>query len=154
MAGENAIELFLADEAATQRLGDRLAASLPDRATVFLYGDLGAGKSTLARAMLRALGVTGPIKSPTYTLIERYPSEQGELAHLDLYRIGDPEELGYLGLDELHAVARLWLIEWPERGQGGLPACDLSLVLTVDSAGRNVKMLPTSAVGRNWLRDF
>ncbi len=154
MAGENAIELFLADEAATQRLGGRLAASLPDRATVFLYGDLGAGKSTLARAMLRALGVTGPIKSPTYTLIERYPSEQGELAHLDLYRIGDPEELGYLGLDELHAVARLWLIEWPERGQGGLPACDLSLVLTVDAAGRNVKMLPTSAVGRNWLRDF
>lgn len=77
MAGKDVIELFLADETATQRLGERLAASLPDRATVFLYGDLGAGKSTFARAMLRALGVTGPIKSPTYTLIERYPSEQG-----------------------------------------------------------------------------
>ena len=154
MAGENVIELFLADETATQRLGERLAASLPDRATVFLYGDLGAGKSTFARAMLRALGVTGPIKSPTYTLIERYPSEQGELAHLDLYRIGDPEELAYLGLDELLATARLWLIEWPERGQGGLPACDLSVHLAVDAAGRNATIVPTSPVGRNWLRDF
>jgi len=154
MAGENVIELFLADETATQRLGERLAASLPDRATVFLYGDLGAGKSTFARAMLRALGVTGPIKSPTYTLIERYPSEQGELAHLDLYRIGDPEELAYLGLDELHATARLWLIEWPERGQGGLPACDLSVHLAVDAAGRKATIVPTSPVGRDWLRDF
>ena len=151
MTASNRREWFLANDAATGELGAKLAATLPSRATVFLHGDLGAGKSTLARAMLRALGVSGAIKSPTYTLIERYPSEQGELAHLDLYRIGDPEELGFLGLDELHASARLWLIEWPERGQGGLPACDLRVELAVESAGTNATLTATSDVGQRWL---
>ncbi|MEZ5455292.1 MAG: tRNA (adenosine(37)-N6)-threonylcarbamoyltransferase complex ATPase subunit type 1 TsaE [Lysobacteraceae bacterium] len=151
MTSAKEMRVFLPDEEATQQLAQRLAAHLPARAVVYLHGDLGAGKSTLARAMLRALGVSGAIKSPTYTLIERYPSEQGELAHLDLYRIGDPEELGFLGLDELHASARLWLIEWPERGQGGLPVCDLRVELAVESAGRNATLTATSDVGQRWL---
>jgi len=151
MTQAKAMTVFLPDEAATQQLAQRLAEHLPLRAAVYLHGHLGAGKSTLARAMLRALGVTGAIKSPTYTLIERYPGAGGELAHLDLYRIGDPEELEFLGLDELHATARLWLIEWPERGLGGLPECDLDIELSVEGDGRLATLHGISVDGQRWL---
>ena len=114
------IERFLPDTEATDALGRALAATQPPQAVVYLHGDLGAGKSTLARAWLRALGVEGPIRSPTYTLVERYPIPGGEALHLDLYRIGGAGELEFLGLDE--AGAALWLVEWPERGAGALPA--------------------------------
>ena len=114
-------DMFLADADATAALGARLAQALPERGVVHLHGDLGAGKSTLARAVLRALGVTGTIRSPTYTLVEQYPLAGGGTGlHLDLYRIGDPGELEFLGLDG--SDIRLWLVEWPERGQGALPA--------------------------------
>ena len=143
-------ELVLADTAATEALGARLAASLPERAVVHLHGDLGAGKSTLARALLRALGVTGTIRSPTYTLVEQYPLPVGGLAlHLDLYRIGDPGELEFLGLDP--AETRLWLVEWPERGTGALPAADLDIELAVQGQGRTCRLLPRSPVGEAWL---
>ncbi|SDD16702.1 tRNA (adenosine(37)-N6)-threonylcarbamoyltransferase complex ATPase subunit type 1 TsaE [Aquimonas voraii] len=143
--------LDLPDEAASQRLGQRLAATLPARAVVHLRGDLGAGKTTLARALLRALGVEGAIKSPTYTLIERYPVEGGEVAHLDLYRIADPEELSFLGLDELADSARLWLVEWPDRGAAFLPAADLRIGLAVEGAGRRAELEPLSPQGARWL---
>ena len=117
-------DLFLHDADATAALGAGLAANLPEHAVVELHGDLGAGKSTLARALLRALGVTGTIRSPTYTLVEQYPLTVGGMAlHLDLYRIGAPGELEFLGLDA--GDIRLWLVEWPERGQGALPHPDL-----------------------------
>ena len=104
--------LWLADAAATDALGAALARTRPTPAVVHLQGDLGAGKSTLARALLRALGVTGAIRSPTYTLVERYPlRDGGEAWHLDLYRSAEPGELEYLGLDANEAV--LWLIERP-----------------------------------------
>ena len=141
----------LADEAASLRLGQRLAATLPTRAVVHLQGDLGAGKTTLARALLRALGVEGAIKSPTYTLIERYPVEGGEVAHLDLYRIADPEELSFLGLDELADSARLWLVEWPDRGAAFLPAADLRIELAVEGAGRRAGFEALSPLGADWL---
>ena len=108
------LQYFLPDEAATRMLGDALAATQPGTAIVHLQGELGAGKSTLARAWLRALGVQGAIRSPTYTLVEHYPLPGGGKAlHLDLYRIGDAGELEFLGLDD--AGASLWLVEWPER---------------------------------------
>lgn len=141
----------LPDAEATDALGRALAAALPQRAVVHLRGDLGAGKSTLARALLRALGVQGGIRSPTYTLVERYPLPGGEAAHLDLYRIADPEELAYLGLDELASSARLWLVEWPERGQGGLPEPDLSIELGIHGSGRIARLQPFSGVGEAWL---
>jgi len=140
----------LADAAATDRLGVALAHTRPPQAVVHLRGELGAGKSTLARALLRALGVVGAIRSPTYTLVERYPlASGGEAWHLDLYRIADAGELEFLGIDGGEAV--LWLVEWPERGVGGLPAADLTIELSIDGAGRRAVLVPASAVGREWL---
>ncbi|WP_334178724.1 tRNA (adenosine(37)-N6)-threonylcarbamoyltransferase complex ATPase subunit type 1 TsaE [Pseudoxanthomonas sp.] len=140
---------FLPDSDATEALGQALARTRPAFAVVHLQGDLGAGKSTLARALLRALGVSGAIRSPTYTLVERYPVEGGEAWHLDLYRIGDAGELEFLGLDEGAAV--LWLVEWPERGGTSLPAADLHVALDVDGEGRSARLTGLSAGGSDWL---
>lgn len=142
--------LFLRDADATARLAAALAATQPAQAVVLLHGDLGAGKSTLARAWLRALGVEGAIRSPTYTLVEHYPlSSGGKGLHLDLYRIGDARELDFLGLDD--AGATLWLVEWPERGRGALPPADLEIALAVEGAGRRARLAPRSPAGEAWL---
>jgi tRNA threonylcarbamoyladenosine biosynthesis protein TsaE len=142
--------LYLPDPAATDRLGAALAASRPPHAVVHLLGDLGAGKSSLARALLRALGVTGTVRSPTYTLVERYPlASGGEAWHLDLYRIGDPGELEFLGLDTDDAV--LWLVEWPDRGAGALPTPDLVVRLAVDGEGRRATLQACNASAGIWI---
>lgn len=143
--------LSLADAAATTALGAALAASLPARAVLHLKGELGAGKTTLARGLLRALGVEGPVRSPTYTLVERYPTAHGLVLHLDLYRIAEAGELEFLGLDDDAVDARLWLVEWPERGAGRLPAPDLVLQLSMDGDGRRAALEPQTAVGAAWL---
>lgn len=146
-----AIALSLRDADATDALGAALARTRPQRAVVHLSGDLGAGKSTLARALLRALGVQGAIRSPTYTLVERYPlASGGEAWHLDLYRIGDVGELEFLGLDGDEAT--LWLIEWPDRGRGGLPPADLRVELAVDGAGRSARLIAGSELGAGWVQ--
>ncbi|KOQ65581.1 tRNA (adenosine(37)-N6)-threonylcarbamoyltransferase complex ATPase subunit type 1 TsaE [Stenotrophomonas maltophilia] len=144
-------EYFLADSDATERLGQWLAATRPPQALIELRGDLGAGKSTTARALLRALGVQGAIRSPTYTLVERYPlASGGEAWHLDLYRIGQAGELDFLGLDEGSAV--LWLVEWPERGTGALPPTDLVVALEIEGQGRRARLSGLSDAGREWLQ--
>jgi len=141
---------LLADAAATDALGAALAQTRPETAVVLLHGDLGAGKSSLARAMLRSLGVAGAIRSPTYTLVERYPlATGGEAWHMDLYRIGDPGELEFLGLDGDEAV--LWLVEWPGRGAGVLPPADLEVCLQVVGDGRSVRLEAGTVAGRDWL---
>ncbi len=146
---DDAIVLHLADAEATERLAQALARTAPTPAVVHLHGDLGAGKSTLARGWLRALGVTGAIRSPTYTLVERYPLPVGEAFHLDLYRIGDGAELEFLGLDD--ADAALWLVEWPERGGASLPAADLRVALAIEGDGRRCELRPLTGPGRDWL---
>lgn len=151
------MRLTLPNPAATDALGAALAASRPPRAVLYLHGDLGAGKSTLARAVLRALGVRGAIRSPTYTLIERYTlaSRQGEApddaVHLDLYRIAAAAELEFLGLDDLSAQAALWLVEWPERGGHALPLADLHVRLALAGEGRDAVLEPESPTGVVWI---
>jgi tRNA threonylcarbamoyladenosine biosynthesis protein TsaE len=149
------IQLQLADPTATDAFGHLLAQTQPASAVVHLHGDLGAGKSSLARAWLRALGVRGAIRSPTYTLVEPYaymdarlPAE-GRALHLDLYRIGDPGELEFLALDD--AAATLWLVEWPERGGAALPPPDLRVDLGVEGDGRRAALVPGSPAGQDWL---
>ena len=148
------IELQLADPAATDAFGHLLAQTQPASAVVHLQGDLGAGKSSLARAWLRALGVHGAIRSPTYTLVEHYAyadarlSSEGKAMHLDLYRIGDPGELEFLALDDPGTT--LWLVEWPERGGAALPVPDLRVDLAVDGDGRLARLVPGTPAGQAW----
>ena len=144
------LEHFLPDPAATDALAAAYARLRPGNAVVHLQGDLGAGKSSFARAFLREIGITGAIRSPTYTLVERYPLGEGrEALHLDLYRIGDPGELEFLGI-EPDQVA-LWLVEWPERGGASLPAADLRVALAIEGDGRRCELQPMTPAGRNWL---
>ena len=143
------MHLLLPASDATEALGRALAVTRPTHAVVHLQGDLGAGKSTLARALLRALGVEGAIRSPTYTLVERYPIPEGEAWHLDLYRIGDAGELDFLGLDD--AVATLWLVEWPERAGLALPKADLRVELATQGIGREARLSAGTATGERWL---
>lgn len=132
------LRLFLADDAATEALGARLAAEalLRPGGVVYLQGTLGAGKTTLARGWLRSLGVTGAIRSPTYTLIEPYRTGERELLHMDLYRLKQADELEGLGVDDYPPSRCWWLVEWPECGSGFLPPASLTVKLSADGAGR------------------
>jgi tRNA threonylcarbamoyladenosine biosynthesis protein TsaE len=118
-------------------LGAKLAACRPvDRnalSVVYLTGDLGAGKTTFARGFLHALGITGAIHSPTYTVLETYETRFATVVHLDLYRLRDTAELEPLGLRDLAVPGHVWLVEWPERGDGGLPPADIQITFSVET---------------------
>lgn len=137
----------LPDEEATAALARRLAGALDGGLVVYLHGDLGAGKTSFARALLGAAGVGERIKSPTYSLVESYRAQGRPAWHLDLYRIADPGELEWLGLDALSDPEALVLVEWPERGAGALPAADLVLHLGYAGLGREARMEPLTARG-------
>ncbi|MHB8237523.1 MAG: tRNA (adenosine(37)-N6)-threonylcarbamoyltransferase complex ATPase subunit type 1 TsaE [Acidithiobacillus ferrivorans] len=124
-----------ADAEACRDWGQRLALRIDIPAVIYLAGDLGVGKTTLTQAVLRALGVTQSIKSPTYTLMESYQTRIGAALHLDLYRLLEPEELEFIGIRDYLAEPALWLVEWPERGTGFLPPADLSLSLSILDSG-------------------
>jgi tRNA threonylcarbamoyladenosine biosynthesis protein TsaE len=141
----------LPDEAATGALAARLAESLHGGLVIYLHGPLGAGKTSFARALLLALGVGERIKSPTYSLMEGYVARGSPAWHLDLYRIADPGELEWLGLDALADAAALVLVEWPERGVGALPAADLELHLDYTGDGRHARMRAVTARGAGLL---
>ena len=143
---------MLADADATAALGQAWAAALDDGLVVHLHGELGAGKTTFARALLVALGVRERVKSPTYSLVERYDAGTRAAWHLDLYRIADPQELHWLGLDGLGDETALVLIEWPERGAGSLPAADLALHLAYAGEGRSVLAVANTARGARFLQ--
>ncbi len=141
------------DESAVTVLAAALADTAPLTGLVFLQGGLGAGKTTFSRAFLRQMGVTGPVRSPTYTLIEPYDLPARHVLHLDLYRLAVPEELDDLGLRDEFDQALL-LIEWPERGAGELPAADLLIQLEpVEQSPmlRTVRLHANTSEGIHWL---
>jgi tRNA threonylcarbamoyladenosine biosynthesis protein TsaE len=142
----------LPDMAATEALGCRLATLAPPGIRIYLTGELGAGKTTLVRGYLRSLGVTGAIKSPTYTLVEPYDCDARRVYHLDLYRLETPEALEYLGFRDYLDGTSDCLIEWPERAAGMLPAPDLALALRLSGSGREGELSPASDVGRKILK--
>lgn len=147
----------LPDAGATNRLGQGLADALvavDTGALVTLRGEMGAGKTALARATICALGHDGPVVSPTYTLMEPYAVAGRQLCHLDLYRLADPEELEFLGIRELVGSRDWLLVEWPERGEGWLPAPDLEIRLAYADVGRRAQVVATTAVGRGLLKQL
>ena len=149
--GEMNLEFDLPDEASTADLGAALAELLDGHGTVFLDGELGAGKTTLSRGMLRAMGHTGAVKSPTFTLVEPYVIGIHKIYHFDLYRLEDPEELEYIGFDDFFEGEPLCLIEWPEKGRGYLPECDLIVELTRMGLGRLARIESKTKRGERML---
>ncbi len=140
------------NEATLTDLARALASAVDYGGVIQLEGDLGAGKTTFARALLSALGVGERIKSPTYSLIESYQVADKSMHHLDLYRISDPDELEWLGLADLLGSTSLVLIEWPERGLGAIPPADLRLRLDHADESRDVMATAETARGLEWLR--
>lgn len=144
-------ELAVPDVAAMEALGARLAAvMLPqakDLAWVGLQGDLGAGKTTLVRAILRALGVQGAVKSPSFTLVEPYSLPQITIYHFDFYRLQDPEEVEFLGLRDYCVADGLGLVEWPQKAEGFLPQIDIDVIIQKVNEGRRVQFESHTAAG-------
>ena len=153
--GQPLIERLLLDVTATESLGAALARCVPWAApqalTVFLHGELGAGKTTLVRGLLRELGVDGTVRSPTYTLLECYETAAGRVLHLDLYRLAGGAEVASLGLRDEVDRGVLLLIEWPERAAAALPPADLSITLSLAAAGRSARLEGLSPAGAAWL---
>jgi tRNA threonylcarbamoyladenosine biosynthesis protein TsaE len=148
------ISAFLSDESATLGLGAAIASFAAPGLVVYLDGDLGAGKTTLVRGLLRALGDTGPVKSPTYTLVELHAISGLDLYHFDFYRFNQAEEYLDAGLDEYFDGRGVCVVEWPQRAAPYLAPPDLHIRLTVHGAGRDASIEAASKRGRQCLTSF
>ena len=137
-------QLIIKNEAAMMQLGGSVADHFTKGGIVLLNGDLGAGKTTLVRGLLRHLGYQETVKSPTYTLVEPYNIDGRSIYHFDLYRLGDPEELEYMGGRDYWSEDSLCLIEWPEKAQGYLPKEDLNIIIEHDNESRKVNLVFSS----------
>jgi tRNA threonylcarbamoyladenosine biosynthesis protein TsaE len=146
-----ALKLFLPDEAATLALGARIARSLEPGLVIYLRGELGSGKTTLVRGILRALGHAGPVRSPTYTLVELYTVSRLDLHHFDFYRFQNPREWIDAGFRESFNGRTVSLIEWPERAAGSLPPADVDIALELHASGRNAALTSHSLAGQKCL---
>ncbi|MBD3671102.1 MAG: tRNA (adenosine(37)-N6)-threonylcarbamoyltransferase complex ATPase subunit type 1 TsaE [Gammaproteobacteria bacterium] len=139
MSHPEIVDIYLEGEEAMLAFGAELASVL-DGARVHLVGDLGAGKTTLVRGILQAMGHRGAVKSPTYTLVEPYHLKDRAIYHFDLYRLGDPEELEYMGVRDYFEEESLCLVEWPDKGQGYLPESDLTVTIEYQGEARALKL--------------
>lgn len=151
---DSLLRCCLENEAATEMFGGRLAAALPEAGAfaIALAGPLGAGKTALARALLRALGIGGAVPSPTYTLVEPYASARGPLYHVDLYRMHGSEEMSPLGTEDWANEGALVLVEWPERGGEGVIAFDLSICLAHAERARHLSARALTPAGVETLK--
>ena len=144
----------LANEDATVEFGCQLAGCLRPGCMVYLHGELGAGKTTLVRAVLQGLGHHGRVKSPTYTLVERYDLELMTVFHFDLYRLADPEELEFLGIRDYLESEAIIFVEWPEKGCGFLADPDIDITLSYHNDARKVNCTAVSQKGELCLRSL
>jgi len=154
MNGTDRIETFLADELATLGLGIQLASGLAPGMLLALRGSLGAGKTTLARGILRGLGFEGRVKSPTYSLVELYELSRLHLYHFDFYRFEDPNELIESGLQDAFNGTNVCIVEWPEKADRLLPAADIEVTLSMTDSGRTAMLTAHSENGKRCLRQL
>ncbi len=143
---------FLPDEAATLAFGAELACALVPGLVIYLQGDLGAGKTTLVRGMLRGLGYAGKVKSPTYTLLELYTVSKLSLYHFDFYRFTDPHEWADAGFREYFNPDTVCLVEWPEKAGEFLPVPDVRIALSVGDGGRSLQINAETEAGKKWFK--
>ena len=134
------MKINLPNEESMLVLGEAIAMAFPKNGVILLKGELGTGKTTLVKRALRSLGHKGAVKSPTYTLVEPYHLQGRDIYHFDLYRLGDPEELEFMGMRDYFHQHALCLIEWPERAIGYLPPEDMVIYLSYCEQGRNVEI--------------
>ncbi|PVX39893.1 tRNA threonylcarbamoyladenosine biosynthesis protein TsaE [Pasteurella langaaensis DSM 22999] len=146
---------FLPDENAMIAFGQRLITAicqLPSATnskgiTLYLNGELGAGKTTLSRGMIQGLGHQGNVKSPTYTLVEEYHLQGKRIYHFDLYRLSDPEELEFMGIRDYFSADSICLIEWAEKGKGLLEEADILVNITYADTARHIELIAQTAQG-------
>ncbi|WP_223501879.1 tRNA (adenosine(37)-N6)-threonylcarbamoyltransferase complex ATPase subunit type 1 TsaE [Pseudomonas sp. BF-R-24] len=144
------VTLYLADEQAMSDFGARIARITQGHGLIFIEGNLGMGKTTLSRGIIRGLGHVGAVKSPTFTLVEPYEIGDIRAFHFDLYRLVDPEELEFLGIRDYFEDDALCLIEWPDKGAGFLPKPDLTITISPQDSGRSLKILSQGSRGEAW----
>ena len=155
-------QIHVENEEQLLAFGQQLAGSLqhylaqdPNNALViYLNGELGAGKTTLTRSIVRSFGHTGNVKSPTYTLVEEYHLPPYSLYHFDLYRLADPEELEFMGIRDYFRPQTVCLLEWPQRGEGMIPTADILIQIDYAPAGRNLRLEASTQAGQAILEHY